>query len=166
MATDYEIMQQLQQAAAQELATHRQETERIIEIGREKYGSSNFDEHSQVVADAFGGNAANLVALARQFDDPPALIAELAKDPDGAARLAKLPAPRLAVELARLDAKLSPSSAGPNMSAEPQWRMQARSGGFKERDLDDARLADRATDKQWNRAFEARWERKHGRRLP
>jgi len=108
-------------AQQQALAQHQLETELIIKQGREEHGEDRFDDMSAKLAAKLGGRTAEFLTIARQFDNPVAIISYLAEDEKRAEHISKLPTHRMVTELGRLDAKLTPSSQSLT-SAEPLWK--------------------------------------------
>ena len=100
MAGEQPDQQLMEAAQAIALQTHAKELGEIIELGRTEFGTGNFDDASQIVADKLGPRTQEAVAMLRQFDFPHRLVAELANAPEKLEKLAKMPAGRLAAELA------------------------------------------------------------------
>jgi hypothetical protein len=151
--------QEQQNRAAQQ--THALEVSAIIDAGREKLGSSRFDDLSATVAEKLGEKTVEFMAAARQFDSPVELIELLAEDPHTLERIAKLSTPRMLTEIARIEARLNPRGNGIT-TANPVW--QAKAGGFKDADWNTP-LQDRLSDKEYDRIFQKRQEERAKRRI-
>jgi len=146
-------------AQQQALAQHQLETQLIIKQGREEHGEDRFDDMSAKLAAKLGDRVPEFMNIARQFDNPVAIVAALAEDEKRAEHLAKLPTHRMIAELGRLDAKLTPSSQALT-SGEALWKSKGRSQGkLSDADWSSPRQ-DTLSEKEWDKQF---WQRQKAR---
>ncbi|HEY8006033.1 MAG TPA: hypothetical protein VIE66_04350 [Methylocella sp.] len=138
MAGEQPDQQLMEAAQAIALQTHAKELGEIIELGRTEFGTGNFDDASQIVADKLGPRTQEAVAMLRQFDFPHRLVAELANAPEKLEKLAKMPAGRLAAELARIESRMT-SNGHAITGADPAWKGPTVRG--------------RVSDADWKKSF-------------
>jgi hypothetical protein len=133
----------------------------IIEVGHAHYGKAGFDDAAQVVATAVG-NTDPLMDTLRQFDRPHEIIAHLANNETQLKALAKLTPARQAVELARIEARMT-SNGHVNTGADPLWKTPAvRTGRVSDVDWKTS-YGEGLDDRRWNAEFDRR-EREKSRR--
>lgn len=151
--------EQLQQVQGIVQAHQQQVTEdihQIITVGQANYGSRNFDEACQVVADALGTKSGQMMEVLRQFDMPHDVIMTLASDKRRLDQFAKLSPQRQAIEVARIEAQRAPYGHVDTGGA-PAWkRPEARQGRVSD-DLWRTTAGDSIKDDAtWSREFDRR----------
>lgn len=153
-----------QEAARQQLlqAQIAKDAQEIVEVGQSHFGRSVFDEASQVVAEKLGTRVPEFMSIASQFDKPHEIIAHLSNNLDQAEALAKMPAARMATEMARIEGRLS-SYGHVSTGAQPYWKQpEARTGRVP--DSEWARGGgDNLSDAAWHKEFDRRMRERSGR---
>jgi hypothetical protein len=143
---------------------HFSECEEIVKAGRERYGRTAFDEASQTVGAALGSTEAvqQFMHTIRQFDAPDDVIVHLSGNESRLREIAKLSAPRQAVEIARIEAQQAPYGHKVT-GGERAWTVkEARTGKMsaeKWRETGGNEL----TDEQWGREFDRQMKARNGR---
>jgi hypothetical protein len=152
--SDQSTEAQLQLAMAQ----FQKDVGTIIELGREEYGDATFDEMSQIVGDAVGGQQATLPLMAalRECDSPVAIVRYLSEHPSEAAAISKMSDARRLAALARIESHTLPHANGTSTGADPAWRRQAAKGGRV--DIMSP-ASDSASDEAWYSAYK-KWAAK------
>jgi hypothetical protein len=143
------------------LAQHQHEVDRIVEIGRQTFGSKQFDEDSAVFAEALGDKTLPVMAALRQFDAPHAIVKHLADNPRRLAEIAKMPDARQIVELARIESQAAPHGHT-ETSREPAWKASPPDSSRVSDEEWRANGGSRLTDDQWTREFNRRHKERFG----
>lgn len=155
-----EQIAQAQQQMAQE--QHRRDLNQIVEQGRVDYGTQTFDDAAQVVAGELGDRTGEFMAVAKEFDDPAAIVVHLANNVDRARQLAKLPTRRMIAEIGRIEAQQKPYGYA-TTGADPLWRNPNMRVG-KISDEDWSRTGgDHLDDRNWNKEFDRRMAARGGK---
>ena len=134
---------------------HFSECEEIVKAGRERHGPMSFDEASQAVGAALGSTEAvqQFMRTLRQFDAPDDVIMHLANNEGRLKELAKLPAARQAVEIARIESQQAPYGHRAT-GHERAWKVpESRSGRISEEQWAKTGGAE-LTDEQFSKAFD------------
>ncbi len=141
---DMDNEEQLRAAAQYEQAVNA-----VIQLGRDDFGETTFDEMSRDLVGAVGQDALPSVMLQLlQTDCPTRLVEYGSNNPEWAKKLAKMSPARRAAELGRIEALLLPNGAGGG--DDPAWITRIR--GRDHRGAGNG-LGDDVDDRTWERNF-------------
>lgn len=146
-----------QMAAAQyqiAVAEHNKNIGKIVQAGYEEHGEAAFDEISARAASHIGAAMPTFMHALAETDNPVALVEYLADHEDEAKRIGKMSAPRAALAMGQLQARLSPNTAGADAAATPQWR----GARVEQRGLTD----DISDDKWFSNYKRSKWGKQMG----
>jgi hypothetical protein len=127
----------------------------ISELGRQDFGSEDYDNSLQTVIEALGDdeNGNQVAALLREAKAPHVVVYELGRDPETAKRFARMNPVQRAQEIGRVEQEKlgTPVRSG----AAPTWRQIAGSGRLSDAEW-KSNYGANLTDAQWNREFDRR----------
>lgn len=160
-----QLFQQQQQMLQQQHQELVKDIDGVVDAGKSTYGVRAFDEAAQTVADALGQKSGALMVVLRDFDHPEAVIMHLAGNERRLKELAKLPAARIGVEVARIEAQLN-SFGHVQTGSEPAWkRLAAQKGRISEEDWRLNGGDSMKNDAEWSRQFDKRMAERNKHRM-